>query len=102
MKKGQKERKTIYNKNTINSYFYKNRQTNFISEDLLNFIDCIKANKEKEKIEKNSVYNFNEIKYNKINTYRRNLNKNKNKQKQNNQKNHNNSSIVDSFKRNGR
>ena len=95
----EKKRKTIYNKNTINSYFYKNRQTNFISEDLLNFIDCIKANKEKETMEKNSVYNFNEIKYNKINTYRRNLNKNKNKQKQNNQKNHNNSSIVDSFKR---
>ena len=74
-----------------------NNKTNFISEDLLNFIDCIKSNQSKEKqnsnqniqTQKNDIYNFKEIKYNKINTYR----------KKNKKQNKNNSLIVDSFKR---
>ena len=80
---------TIYNINNNQK-----DKTNFISEDLLNFIDCIKTNQEKEKIKekkihKKDVYNFNEIKYNKINTYR----------EKNKKQNKNSSLIVDSFKR---
>ena len=75
----------------------KNNKTTFISEDLLNFIDCIKVNQYKEKqksnqniqTQKNDVYNFKEIKYNKINTYR----------EKNKKENKNSSLIVDSFKR---
>ena len=74
-----------------------NNKTNFISEDLLNFIDCIKSNQSKEKqnsnqniqTQKNDIYNFKEIKYNKINTYR----------EKNKKQNKNSSLIVDSFKR---
>ena len=92
-KKTSKEKyNTTYNSNNNNN----NNKTNFISEDLLNFIDCIKTNQEKEKIKvkekiqlQKNVYNFNEIKYNKINTYRE---KNKKQSK-------NSSLIVDSFKR---
>ena len=75
----------------------KNNKTTFISEDLLNFIDCIKVNQYKEKqksnqniqTQKNDVYNFKEIQYNKINTYR----------EKNKKQNKNSSLIVDSFKR---
>ena len=90
-KKKNKEKcnTTIYNINNNQK-----DKTNFISEELLNFIDCIKTNQDKEKIkekkiQKKDVYNFNEIKYNKINTYR----------EKNKKQNKNSSLIVDSFKR---
>ena len=84
----------------INSYTYldnnkKFNKNNFISEDLMTFIDCIKTNKEKNKRkayyqkEEKDVYTFKGIKYNQINTYR-----GKNKKE-----NKNSSLIVDSFKR---
>ena len=89
----EKYNKTYYSNKTKN----KNNNSNFISEDLLNFIDCIKVNQYKEKqksnqnvqTQKNDVYNFKEIKYNKINTYR----------EKNKKQNKNSSFIVDSFKR---
>ena len=89
----EKYNKTYYSNKTKN----KNNNSNFISEDLLNFIDCIKVNQNKEKqksnqnvqTQKNDVYNFKEIKYNKINTYR----------EKNKKQNKNSSFIVDSFKR---
>ena len=89
----EKYNKTYYLNKTKN----KNNNSNFISEDLLNFIDCIKVNQYKEKQKSNQniktqkydVYNFKEIKYNKINTYR----------EKNKKQNKNSSFIVDSFKR---
>ena len=83
---------SVYNNNNN-----KNNRTNFISEDLLNFIDCIKTNQENEKRKENEenlkqkkdVYSFNGIKYKQINTYREN----------NKKPNKNSSLIVDSFKR---
>ena len=94
------EKKNITKEKYISSYtnLNKNRnnnKTNFISEDLLNFIDCIKTNQENDIRKENTqnpkkdVYNFNGIKYKQINTYReKNIKQNKNS-----------SLILDSFKR---
>ena len=94
------EKKNNKNGKYISSYTYlnnnkKNNKSNFISEDLMTFIDCIKTNQEKNKRkayyqnEEKDVYTFKGIKYNQINTYR-----GKNKKE-----NKNSSLIVDSFKR---
>ena len=93
--KRENSNSSYHNTSLYNNYNNKNNKTNFISEDLLNFIDCIKTNQEKEKSKENEqkikkdVYNFNGIKYSQINTYR----------EKNKKQNKNSSLIVDSFKR---
>ena len=92
-KKNMKKERYISSYTNLNSN--KNNKTNFISEDLLNFIDCIKTNQENDKRKENNqntkkdVYNFNGIKYKQINSYR----------EKNMKQNKNSSLIVDSFKR---
>ena len=92
-KKNMKKERYISSYTNLNSN--KNNKTNFISEDLLNFIDCIKTNQENDKRKENNqntkkdVYNFNGIKYKQINSYREKSMK----------QNKNSSLIVDSFKR---